>query len=102
MIPGGGRRHDDGANVRAVFEGHALRAPADTRTQFPALVGQLMYGAPAAVTFWFLERRHDEWLLLDPRIAAREETLKRPAGIAAPAIWMFVPSMGVLLPLLLA
>jgi uncharacterized membrane protein YagU involved in acid resistance len=86
----------------AVVEGHPLWAAADARAQFPALVGQLMYGAVAATAFWLLERRHDRWLLLDPRIAAREERLRRPVGTAAPALWLFVLCMGVLLPLLLA
>ena len=86
----------------AVVEGHPLWTAADARVQFPALVGQLLYGAVAATAFWLLERRHDRWLLLDPRIAAREERLRRPLGTAAPALWLFVLCMGVLLPLLLA
>jgi hypothetical protein len=69
---------------------------------FPSLIAHLLFGLVTANVFMVFERRHQRWLLADPRYAALENRRIRPVATPAPALCAFVVGIGVLLPILLS
>jgi hypothetical protein len=67
----------------------------------PSLLGYVIYGAATGLVFFWFESHHAKWLLLDTRVAAREASLRRPLGTPAPALWLVVLGLGLVLPIVL-
>jgi uncharacterized membrane protein YagU involved in acid resistance len=67
----------------------------------PSLLGHLIYGAATGLMFFWLERQHAAWQLLDKRSVAHEAHLRRLPGTPASALWLVVLGLGVVLPIVL-
>ncbi|HEY3228713.1 MAG TPA: hypothetical protein VGJ87_05785 [Roseiflexaceae bacterium] len=61
----------------------------------------MICGAATALVFVAPERRHAAWLLIDLCPAGRAARRRRAVGTPAPASWLFVLRLGVLLPAVL-
>ena len=68
---------------------------------YPSLIGHLAYGGATALVYQFLVRSYDWSFRVDLR-AGPAPGRERPSGTTAPALWVLVLVMGVMLPLLLA
>jgi len=67
----------------------------------PSLLGHVIYGAATGLVFFWFESHHAQWLRLDKRYASHEARLRRPLGTPAPALWLVVLVLGVMLPIVL-
>lgn len=63
----------------------------------PWLVGHYIYGAVTGAGFYFLEQRRKAWAQVNARIAAHERRRQRYVGTAAPAAWVIVFGIAVVL-----
>ncbi len=84
-----------------LYTGEIDWRPEAASALLPSLVGHLVFGAVTGAAFVAQQARKSRWLLLDPRNAAREKRRTRPSGTPAPALWLLVLGLGVLLPILL-
>ena len=67
----------------------------------PSLLGHVIYGAALGLVFFWLESHHAAGPHLEKRVAAHEVRLRRPPGTPAPALWLVVLGLGVVLPIVL-
>jgi uncharacterized membrane protein YagU involved in acid resistance len=67
----------------------------------PSLLGHVIYGAATGLVFFWFESQHGAWLLLDKRLAVHVARLRRPLGTPAPALWLVVLGLGIVLPIVL-
>lgn len=65
---------------------------------YPSLIGHLAYGATTALAYQLLVRRYDP--ILRGSIRRVRSNLQRPPGTPAPALWVAVLTLGVMLPLI--
>jgi hypothetical protein len=79
-----------------------LWTAAVSASQLYLLIGQLVYGAATGAAFSLLERRHAAWLAVDQRLARREARRQRPSRTSAPAVWIVLLALGVMLPVVLS
>lgn len=74
--------------------------PAAASNLLPSLVGHLIYGASTAFVFLVIERRHAGGIRLPEMTASPAVNCARHIT-PAPALWVFVLGLGMLLPILL-
>jgi hypothetical protein len=67
----------------------------------PFLPGLVIYGAATGLVFFWFESHHDQWVLIDHRLTAQKARLRRPFGTPAPALWLVVLGLGIVLPMIL-
>ncbi|GLV56007.1 hypothetical protein KDH_28510 [Dictyobacter sp. S3.2.2.5] len=67
----------------------------------PSLPAHLIYGTVTGLVFFWLENHHAQRLLLSHRVAGHEQRPRRSSGAPAPALWLVVLGLGVVLPVML-
>ena len=77
-------------------------SPENTAALLPLVPVHLLHGAALGFVYGWCDSRHRDAAQLDPRVVAADRRRRRPAGTPAPAVWLLVLGLQLLVIALLS